>query len=140
MHDIQSVDRLFVWQQHDDHGMSPKGYGSLRPSSGRIASTLNSGLILSRIAQGIFAIRGLWWRRWCGIGWTPMTSPEVRSLSIIKTPRAARLAMSRLFTHAHTCQRACTLRHLSWPLHHRECILTRPATLRWRCYCPRFRI
>ena len=117
LHDIQSVDRLFVWQQHDDHGMSPKGYGSLRLSSGRTASTLNSGLILSRIAQGIFATRGSWWRRWCAIGWTPMTSLGVRSLNIIRIPRAAWLGMSRLHTsspyltarlHAYTSLLAAT--------------------------------
>ena len=97
-----SIDFL-LWQQHDDHAMSPKGYASLRPSSGRTGSTLSSGLISSRIAQGTFATRGLWWRRWCAIGWTPTTSPGVRSLNIIRIPRAARLAMSRLFTQARTC-------------------------------------
>ena len=97
-----SIDFL-LWQQHDDHAMSPKGYASQRQSSGRTGSMLSSGLISSRIAQGIFAIRGSWWRRLCAIGWTPMTSPGVRSLNIIKTPRAAWLAMSRLFTQARTC-------------------------------------
>jgi hypothetical protein len=132
-----SIDFL-LWQQHDDHAMSPKGYASQRPSSGRTGSMLSSGLISSRIAQGIFAIRGSSWRRWCAIGWTPMTSPGVRSLNIIRIPRAAWLAMSRLFTQARTCRRACTVTHLSLPLPHREGLSTLACDLALALLFPAF--
>jgi hypothetical protein len=58
-----------------------------------------------------------------------MTSPEVRSLNIIRIPRAAWLAMSRLFTQARTCRRACALTHLSLPLPHLEGLSTRACDL-----------